>query len=249
MINVGEELAVQSWCFRGFEDNAEAIEKIKACGISKVELSSAHVDFADEGSFDEVIALYAAGGVDIVAIGAVRFGGDESAERKYFEFVRKAGADYLTVDFAVDSVPESYRIAEKLAAEYDVRLGIHNHGGRHWLGSCQMLAHVLANTSERIGLCLDTAWAMDSREDPIAMAERFADRLYGLHIKDFVFDRARNPEDVVVGTGNLSLPKLHETLEKIDFSGRVILEYEGDVKDPVPAVSECVKAIREQMAG
>jgi hypothetical protein len=29
----------------------------------------------------------------------------------------------------------------------------------------------------------------------------------------------------------------------------VILEYEGDVEDPVPAVSECVKAIREQMAG
>ncbi len=249
MIDVADELAVQSWCFRHFKDHAEAIERIQACGLSRVELSSAHVDFTDEGAFDAVVGVYRDRGMVITSIGAVKMTTDEAATRKLFEFVRKAGAGFLMVDFPVDGVPEAYRVAERLADEYDVRLGIHNHGGRHWLGNAQMLNHVFAGTSERIGLCLDTAWALDAGEDPIRMAERFGDRLYGLHIKDFVFDRAGSPEDVVVGTGNLGLPALYETLKKVDFGGACVLEYEGDVEDPVPAVTECVEAVRRQMTG
>jgi sugar phosphate isomerase/epimerase len=110
-----------------------------------------------------------------------------------------------------------------------------------------MLAQVFKNTSDRIGLCLDTAWAMHAHEDPIAMAEQFGDRLYGLHIKDFVFDRAGQHKDVVVGTGNLDLGKLNATLKAVDFDGVAVLEYEGDVSNPVPALSECVAAIRQHM--
>ena len=96
---------------------------------------------------------------------------------------------------------------------------------------------------DRIGLCLDTAWALDAREDPIAMAERYADRLYGVHIKDFVFDRAREPEDVIVGQGNLDLPRLAELIESNENVKMVVLEYEGDVDNPVPALTKCVQAV------
>jgi sugar phosphate isomerase/epimerase len=121
-------------------------------------------------------------------------------------------------------------------------VGIHNHGGPHWLGCARTLQWVFDQTSERIGLCLDTAWALDSREDPVAMAERFGSRLHGVHIKDFVFDRARQPEDVIVGTGNLDLPGLLKTMDAVGFSGAVVLEYEGDVENPVPALSVGCKA-------
>ena len=163
--------------------------------------------------------------------------------------MRKDVCKYIAIDFAVQQMTKCMEVADKLAQEYDVWLGIHNHGGRHWLGCSTMIAHVLSKCSERIGLCLDTAWALDSREDPVAMAEKFADRLYGLHIKDFVFDRARKPSDVVVGTGNLNLPKLYEALKKMDFNSYAALEYEGDVDNPVPAVSKCVQAVRQQMTG
>ena len=75
------------------------------------------------------------------------------------------------------------------------------------------------------------------------MAERYSDRLYGVHIKDFVFDRARNPEDVIVGQGNLNLPRLVEIIESNENVKMMVLEYEGDVKDPVPALKECVAAV------
>ena len=99
-------------------------------------------------------------------------------------------------------------------------------------------------TSDRVGLCLDTAWALHSHEDPIKMAEQFGKRLHGVHIKDFAFSPDGAHKDVVVGTGNLDLGALFEAMNAADFAGAVVLEYEGDVEDPVPALKQCVEAVR-----
>ena len=238
-------LGIQSFCFRDFKDNGVVAEKLKSCGVTTIELCGVHVDFADADSFADVIRAYQSAGVSIASIGVNGMKGDEEAERLYFEFIKAADAEFMSVSFDVSSVPESYRVAERLAEEYDVRLGIHNHGGRHWLGSAQMLKQVFATTNERIGFCIDTAWALDSREDPVKMAESFGDRLYGVHFKDFVFQPNGDPEDVIVGTGNLDLAGLVGVMEKADFDGYGFIEYEGDVENPVPALTECVQKIRE----
>ncbi|HEX2950799.1 MAG TPA: TIM barrel protein, partial [Armatimonadota bacterium] len=83
----------------------------------------------------------------------------------------------------------------------------------------------------------------DSGENPVAAAEKYADRLYGVHVKDFIFGRNGAPEDVIVGTGNLDLPQLFATLTSNGFSGYLTLEYEGDEKNPVPSVRECVEKL------
>lgn len=245
-MDIAKNLGVQSYCFRGFKNNQEVASLTKKCGLSKIELCGVHADFTDEKTFDGIISLYSKGGVDIVSIGVQAFKNDEAAEILFFEFAKKAGATVITADFAVDSVPGSFRTAEKLADRYDIRIAIHNHGGTHWLGSSTMLRNVFSNTSERIGLCLDTAWALDSGENPIAMAEAFSKRLYGVHIKDFVFDRAGKPEDIVVGRGNLELKKFMATLREADFDGVCVLEYEGDVDNPAPALTQCVAAVRAE---
>ena len=244
-MDIVQDLGIQSYCFRGFKQNGKVIELVKECGLSAIELWEGHADFTDESGFDEIIETYNRGGVDIISIGTQTFSNDEAKETKFFEFAKKAGAVSITASFTVDSVPESFKTAEKLAEKYGIRVGIHNHGGRHWLGSRQMLRDVLANTNEWIGICLDTAWALDSHEDPVAMAVEFADRLYGVHLKDFVFDRAGRPEDVVVGQGNLDLPRIVEVLRQAEFNGAIVLEYEGDVEDPVPAMKQCVVAVGE----
>jgi len=154
----------------------------------------------------------------------------------------------MSVNFQPDTVPASYDVAAGLAAEFGVRLGIHNHGGRHWLGCRQMLSHVFANTDASIGLCLDTAWAIHSHEDPVAMVEAFADRLSAVHVKDFVFDRVGQHEDVVIGTGALDLTALMTTMAAQDFDGCFILEYEADIDNPVPALAECVRQVAKTAA-
>jgi len=247
MIDIPASLAVESYCYRGFTDNAKTAELVNQCGLSRIEICGVHVDFADESAFDGVIQTYNDAGIHIVGLAVCEFSNDEARERKYFEFARRCGARYLAADFVIDTVPAAFDTAQKLADEYDINVSIHNHGGWHWLGNSQTLANVFANTSSRIGLCLDTAWAMCAQEDPIAMVERFADRLHAVHVKDFIFDRTGKQQDVVVGTGNLDLRKLYETFEKIGFTGQAVLEYEGDVDDPVPALKQCVEAIQAKM--
>jgi len=244
MTDLGRELGAQSYTFRKFKDNAKVAAMLKECGLTKIELCGVHADFADPGKFDAVIEVYRKSGIDIVSIGVQGMRNNEAAESKFFECAKRAGAKFMAMDFSVDHSPAGFRTAEKLADKFDMRLAIHNHGGRHWLGCSDMLRHVFANTSPRIGLCLDTAWALASREDPLKMAAEFAGRLYGLHVKDFVFDRTGKPEDVVVGTGALDLAGLIAAAKKANFSGYAVLEYEGDAENPVPAVKKCVAAVR-----
>lgn len=244
MNNVANDLAVQSYCFRDFKTLDSLIEQVRKVGLSKIELCGVHADFSNQTGFDEVIKTFRDHGVTIVSIGVQGVQGNEAAERKFFDFVRRAGAKHMSVSFAAHSVPASYRVVEKLAEEFDVRVGIHNHGGRHWLGNTEMLSEVFAHTSKRIGLCLDTAWALDAGENPIAMAEKFIDRLYAVHFKDFTFDSARRPQDVIVGQGNLDLPRLVKLVNEQAPAGCCsILEYEGDATNPAPALRECVEAI------
>ncbi len=244
-MDIAKDLAIQSYCFRGFKDNVKVAEMVKECGATSIEVCGVHADFNDESTFDGVIKTYADAGVAIVSIGCENISDDEAAARKRFEFCKASGARYMSVGFSPATVPAAYRVAEELCDEYGVKLGIHNHGGRDWLGNSTMLRHTFGQTNDSIGLCLDTAWALDSREDPVKMADEFAARLYGLHFKDFVFDKARTPEDVVIGTGNLDLPGLMASLKSGGFDGYAVIEYEGDVDNPVPALTECVDIVKK----
>ena len=81
-------------------------------------------------------------------------------------------------------------------------------------------------------------------KNPVEMAEKFIDRLVGVHVKDFIYDPKREPSDVIIGTGILDLPKFMGVLKSANFSGPLVIEYEGDVQNPVPALSECVKKLQ-----
>lgn len=244
MTDIKTQLGAQSYCFRHFKENAQVIEKLKDCGLSRIELCGVHADFTDQGSFDEVIRQYSDAGVEVVSIGVQGFNNNSDAERSFFEFAQRAGAKFISCAFNVDSAPQGFESADKLATEYGIKLAIHNHGGYDWLGNSAMLGKVFSMTSDNIGLCLDTAWALQAGENPLEWVEKFGSRLYGIHIKDFVFDRAGKGEDVVVGTGNLDLPQLAKNLQAVNFSGYAVLEYEGDVENPVPALISCVEAVQ-----
>lgn len=239
---IKDNLGAQSYCYRHFKDNATVIEKLKASNVSQIELCGVHADFTDESSFDGVIKEYSDAGVEIVSIGVQMLSADEAKERHFFEFARRAGAKFMSCTFDVSKAQEAFAVGEKLSAEYGVKLAIHNHGGYDWLGNSKMLGKVFSDT-QSIGLCLDTAWCLHSGENPLEWVEKFGDRLYGMHIKDFVFDRAGKGEDVVVGSGNLDLPELLNKAQAAGFGGYAVLEYEGDVENPVPALQKCVEAV------
>jgi sugar phosphate isomerase/epimerase len=235
----GHQLGVQSWCFRTYKTTDAVIEALGRCGLDALELCGVHLDVTDAAAVDAALAQYAAAGVTITTFGISSFRNDEAAVRPLFTFAQKAGIAAIGADVDLDALP----LLERLCDETGVKLAIHNHGRKHRYGTFAQLDALFAQCSKNIGICVDTAWMLDAGEDPIAAIARYADRLYGVHIKDFAFRRDGSPEDVIVGTGNLNLPRLFAALEAANFSGAMTLEYEGDEQNPVPAITQCVAAL------
>lgn len=234
-------LGIQSWCFRSLTSHRAVIQALRECDVRGLEMCDVHlnpVDYDDSGAGQ--LREYSDAGITITAYGVHRFDANEVRARKVFEFARLAGFSTITADLA----PGGLEVVEKLCVEYDKKIAIHNHGRKHALGSVQALTALFSRSSPQIGLCLDTGWMMDSGDDPIEVAKLFSNRLYGLHIKDFVFDRAGRPHDTVTGSGNLDLRGLAPVLQDIRFDGPLTLEYEGDADQPVPALKQCVAVIR-----
>lgn len=237
-------LAIQSWCYRHWKSLADVLTQLKSTGVTAMELCGAHANFTDPTTWPAVVDLCKKSGVELVAIGVEKLSGDLSIDRTRFEFCRAAGIGHMSMTFAPELMFDGLRNIERLAEQYDIQLGIHNHGGYDWLGNPTILKYLFDRTGERIGLYLDTAWAFDAKQNASQMVEQFAKRLKGIHIKDFVYDRARKFSDVVIGTGNLDLPALVKSLGQIEFAGPMVIEYEGDIENPVPALKSCVEAIR-----
>lgn len=246
MFDVTKQLGVQSWCFREFKSLDALIGQIKGIGLSRTELCGVHADFNDEAAFDTVAAAFKNAGIQVTSLGVQGFGFEPAKEEAWFKLAQKLGATMISAAFNINTAPGHYAVAAKLADKYNINLGIHNHGGYDWLGSTTMLDWVFRNTSSRIGLCLDTAWCMQAGEDPIKAADRFADRLYSVHIKDFIFKPTGQGEDVVVGTGNLKLSELMAIVTGKAKNCKVVtLEYEGDEKNPGPKLAECVEKVKQ----
>mgnify|MGYP001176793624 CR=1 FL=1 len=243
--NLASKLGIQSYCFRGFPKAEQIIEGLKACGVDKLEICGVHWKPAEQPDPRVVVEEYRKGGITLSSFGVQAIGDDEKAARPAFELAKAAGFPVISADVRGAN---GLAVAEKLCKEYVKKIAIHNHGRKHRLGPAWALEELFAKASMNVGLCLDTAWALDSGDDPLAVAQKFKDRLYGLHLKDFVFDRAGKHQDVVVGTGNLNLQGMADFLKSINFGGYLTLEYEGDVNNPTPALKKCCEAIRKAFA-
>jgi inosose dehydratase len=240
-----QPIAIQSWCYRNFKTLPALIEQLKATGVTATELCGVHADFEKADGYAAVIDTFKKAQVQIVAIGVEYLSGDPARDEPRFRFCQAAGIKNMSISFKPEAMFDGIKQVEKLAEKYDLKLGIHNHGGYDWLGNGTILEYIFSKTGPRIGLHMDTAWAIDAKQNPIEWTEKFASRLYGVHVKDFTYDRARQPTDVIIGTGNLDLPKLMSTLRQINFTGPLVIEYEGDEKNPVPALRQCVEAMRK----
>jgi sugar phosphate isomerase/epimerase len=241
-------LGIQSYCFRKFQPLDKLTEALKACGLGYVELWPGHL--AVETPEDERAAAFESlreAGIGIDSAGVFRFTADEAANRRIFEYCKAAGAEKsITAD--PDPDEETLALCDKLCEEYDARLAVHNHGRRHRWGHYDQLDNLFGRTGERIGLCLDTGWAIDAGIDPLQAARKYRDRLYGVHLKDFVYNATgQGRRDVITGTGYLDLPALLKLLDGFDYSGALAIEYEGNADAPLDDVKACVAQVQNAL--
>ncbi len=240
------DFGVQSYCFRETKNNAELAKMVREIGLDKIEICGVHADFNNVPAFKEVVQTYREAGVSIVSFGVETFVGAEK-ERNVFECAALAGAKHISAHFKVDSFPEAIKKVQKLSDEFGIRVGIHCHGGYSFGGQPDVLDYLIKLGSPQIGVCIDTAWCIQIGPylgKPVEWVKRYAGHIYGIHYKDFTFEPNGQWVDTVVGEGNLDLPAFVQALDSHGFDGMAVIEYEGDVKNPVPALKNCVKAMR-----
>ena len=240
------DFGVQSYCFRHYKDNQTVAEKVKAIGVDKVELCEVHADFSDPAAFKKVVKIYRDAGVKICSIGVQTFNGLDS-EKSWFECASLAGARHISAHFKVDTFHTAVPKTAALAQEHGLRVGIHCHGGYMFGGSRDILDHLIKLGDGKIGVCIDTAWCMQTgprQGNPVQWVEHFGKQIFGVHYKDFTFEPNARWNDVIVGTGTLDLPAFVAALKAAGFDGMAVLEYEADVENPVPALKKCVEQMR-----
>ncbi len=242
MYDLKSQLGIKSYSFRSISDNADVAKAVKYCEADVIDLSACHVNYDSAEEQERAIATYRDAGVRIAGIGVVYLKNDESFNRRFFEFARRAGCGVVSCSLPLEGLESAIRLTERLAEEYDVRAAIHNHGGKDWLGNTGALQYVLGKTSERIGLCLDTAWCLQAGEDPIKWLDTFQGRIHALHFKDFSFNAKGQWQDTIVGEGALDLGTFLGKFATIGFDGPAVVEFEGE--NPVEQSKACVKAIR-----
>ena len=238
------ELGMASYTFREFPLE-KTLEMTARLGLKRIAFKDFHLKL---DSTDEIIAStlekVKQAGLDLYG-GGVIYMRSEADVNNAFAYARKAGMRIII------GVPnhDLLNLVNRKVQEYDIRVAIHNHGpGDKVYPTPQSAFEKIASLDRRIGLCIDVGHTMRSGIDPSEPALKYANRLIDVHIKDASAATAKG-STVEIGRGVIDIPRFLRTLQKINYSGTVSLEYEKDAKDPLPGAAESIGYLRGVLAG
>ena len=237
------KLGLASYTLRKFTLD-EVLVMAQRVGLKYLCLKSFHLPL--ESSADQI--HQAAGKVRKAGLvlygGGVIYMNSEAEVNRAFEYAKLAG---MTTIVGVPK-PQLLALVDKKVQEYDIAVAIHNHGPGDKIYPTPASAYEkIKELDRRIGLCNDIGHTQRAGVDPSESAERFADRLLDIHIKDV---SAAKPQGrtVEIGRGVIDIPKFIRTLLKINYAGVVSFEYEKDENDPLPGLAESVGYARGVLA-
>lgn len=185
---------------------------------------------------------YRAAGIHLTDAGAIYFKMDtDEAVRPSFEYLKAAKIGRFVGAPSREALP---RVA-RFCAEYDVKMGIHNHGPEdHEWPSPYDIQKVIEPMDHRVGYCIDLGHTLRTKTDPVAAIKMAGARLYDVHMKD-LSDPMVKESQVAVGDGVMPVRKIFEALVEMKYDGFVDLEYEIKPEDPVPGVQKSFAYMRK----
>ncbi len=238
-------LGLQSYTLREFPVE-RAIDLAKELGFAHVEFTRKHISpESPSAELDVVKRKMADLDLRISAQGVNPFTKDHAANRRVFELAKRMGNRNISADPSEDS----FDSLERLVAEYNLRIAIHNHGPGSRYDKIADVLKAIKGRDPRIGACADLGHYIRSAEDPVKAVTLLGDRLYGIHLKDFA-EPKKDAQGVVLGRGHLDVLAVYKALLKVNFpaDGALSLEYEENAKDPLPDVKACIAVAREAEA-
>lgn len=237
------ELGLASYTLRKF-DLDKTLAMTKRVGLKYICFKDFHLkmDSTPEQIKETVQKVKDAG--LILYAGGVIYMKTEAEVNRAFEYAKAAGMKIIVGVPAYEQLP----LVDKLVKQYDIKVAIHNHGPTDKVYPIPATAYEkIKDLDKRIGLCDDIGHTTRAGVDPSESAEKFADRMMDIHMKDV---SAAEPKGnaVEVGRGVIDIPKYIRTLVKIKYEGIISFEYEKDADDPLPGLAESVGYVRGVMA-
>jgi sugar phosphate isomerase/epimerase len=241
------KLGLASYTFRNFP-RAQVIGWMKQLSLTGLNAKDAkdHLPM-DAAAEAQALADYEAAGIHLHAAGTVYFPKDEDDDiRAKFEYAKRAG---IKVIVAGDPAPATLPRIEKFVKEYDIRVGIHNHGPEDKIYHSPLdVLKVVGSMDPRLGCCIDVGHCVRAGTDVVEAIQAVAPRLFNMHIKDLA-DLTAKESHVAVGQGLMPIREIFAALIKMNYAGWVDLEYEIHGDDPMPGVTESYAYMRGVLAG
>jgi sugar phosphate isomerase/epimerase len=236
-------LGMASYTFRKF-NLEQTIAMTKRLGLKYICLKDFHLPLkSSKEEIEKARALVKDSGLILYACGVI-YMKTEADVTQAFDYAKNAGVKMIV---GVPN-PELLGSVEKKVAEYDIRVAVHNHGpGDQLYPTPESVYEKIKGLDKRIGLCIDIGHTQRSGIDPSQAAEKFADRLMDVHIKD-VSAATADGTTVEMGRGVIDIVKFLKKLVAINFSGVTAFEYEKDETDPLPGTAESVGYTRGVLA-
>jgi sugar phosphate isomerase/epimerase len=244
----GFRLGVQTISLRKYP-LPEALRHLQGMGVRIVEFSAgSHLPAtASDEQIMEAREAAALAGVKITAQGVNRFSKDHAANKRVFEFARKLGIRIITANPQPDA--KTFASLDKLVAEYDMRIAIHNHGPGSLYDKLNDVLKAIQDHDPRIGACVDCGHYLASGEDPIQCVLALSGRMHGIHLKDHA-EIGKKSVSVVLGKGRLDVVGLFKAARQIKFpaDGALSLEYEANRDNPLDDLKACLAVAKDAIA-
>lgn len=228
-------IGMAGYTFREF--NVEkTIEMMKRVGVTFLSLKDFHMPMnSTQDQINAVLDKFKTAGITVYTVGVVYMKTEESVDQA-FNYAKMAGVKMIV------GAPE-YKLlpyVEKKVKTFDFKLAIHNHGPDNPLypNATDIWDHV-KDLDPRIGICIDIGHTTRDGADPSVDIERYGKRIYDVHIKD-VDKPLKEGKTLEIGRGIINIPKVIATLRKIKYTGMCSLEFEKDMKDPLPGIAESI---------
>jgi inosose dehydratase len=236
-------LGIAGYTFAQFSVD-QAIKMMQRVGVNTLTIKDFHLPLnSSPEKIKEVIGQFNSAGITVYGVGVIYMRSQAEVD-KAFEYAKQTGVQMIV------GVPlyDLLTYTEQKVKDYNIKMAIHNHGPEDKLypGPKDVWDRI-KNMDARMGLCLDIGHAVRAGTDPAKAITAYKSRLFDLHIKDVTIAQ-QDGKAIEVGRGVINFPALIKALNKIKYSGICSIEYEKDMKDPLPGIAESVGYFRGMVA-
>lgn len=263
----GFKIGLQSYSLREFDVDT-ALKQTKTLGLGVWEAFPKHIPMGTlPAHITEQKAKLDAAGVKMMSYGVMGFDGNETKAREIFDFAKGMGLVAISADPNPDKA--TFDLLDKLVAEYDIAIAIHNHGPSHRYNKVTDVLAVVKDRHPLIGACVDTGHYLRSDEDPVDVINKLGARVFGVHLKDVrsIYDdaeRAKLMESLlpsrkkqlkdegkiftILGEGELNVVGVLRALRGLNYANNISLEYEENPANPLSDIEVSLQHLRDSVA-